>query len=58
MGKMFFGHVQAQRRLDESLLDGRAWRGVRAVELGLVDAVGDMSAAIEEIHYLTKGNSP
>jgi ClpP class serine protease len=58
MGKMFFGHVQAQRRLDESLLDGRAWRGVRAVELGLVDAVGDMSAAIEEIHYLTKGDMP
>jgi protease-4 len=58
MGKMFFSHVQAQRGLDEALLDGRAWRGTRAVELGLVDAVGDISAAIEEIHYLIQGVTP
>jgi len=58
MGTLFFDHVQAYRGLDESLLDGRAWRGQRAQSLGLVDAVGDFSAAVSEILTMTQENTP
>ena len=52
MGKMFFEHVQSYRDFDESLMDGRAWRGKKAAELGLIDRVGTLSDALAELKTL------
>lgn len=49
IGNMFFNHVKAYRQLPDELMDGRSWRGVRAQELNLIDAVGSMRDAYTEL---------
>jgi len=51
--KIFIGHVKARRgeRLkagDDTLFTGEWWTGVRGLELGLVDALGDMHQVLRE----------
>ncbi|WP_038247423.1 signal peptide peptidase SppA [Ghiorsea bivora] len=49
--KQFIGHVAQGRKMPtekvESLAQGRVWSGRDAKDLGLVDALGDMDAAIQ-----------
>ena len=54
VGQMFFDFVSAYRGLDESLYDGRAWRGARAVELGLAEMVGGYDEALDLLKTLTR----
>jgi len=53
-GQMFFDHVNEYRGLDESLFDGRSWRGTRAVALGLAERVGGYDDALNLLSTLTR----
>ncbi len=51
--QVFIDHVKAGRRGrlkadDDMLFTGEWWTGLRGVELGLVDAIGDMHAVLRE----------
>lgn len=51
--RVFIEHVKARRagRLkapDEQLFTGEWWTGLRGVELGLVDAIGDLTGVLEQ----------
>lgn len=52
----FVARVAAGRKLDAARVDelgrGRLWSGADALELGLVDALGDVSSAIERARVL------
>ena len=49
VGAKFFEHVRTYRDIDESLMDGRSWLGERALEFGLIDAVGSREDALNEL---------
>jgi signal peptide peptidase SppA len=51
--KIFIGHVKARRGQklkadDDTLFTGEWWTGVRGLELGLVDALGDLHQVLRE----------
>ncbi len=51
--QVFIDHVKAGRRGrlkadDDTLFTGEWWTGLRGVELGLVDAIGDLHATLRE----------
>ena len=52
VGMRFFNHVTQARRIDESLMDGRSWLGVKALELNLIDAIGTREDAVAELYNL------
>jgi len=57
LNKQFSGAVAAERHLTPeavaAIADGRAMTGIRAKELGLVDALGGQEEAIEQLKALT-----
>lgn len=56
--KVFVGRVAAGRKMTpeqvQPLAQGRVWTGAKAKELGLVDALGGLDAAIAEAKQLAK----
>lgn len=52
---LFFNHVQTHRALDETLLDGRAFRGIQSQALGLIDSVGTIDDALDKLTLLIQG---
>jgi protease-4 len=55
---IFKGRVAKGRKLDEAIVDsiaqGRVWTGTDALQIGLVDALGDLDRAIESASRLAK----
>lgn len=52
VGRRFFEHVSEYRQLPEELMDGRSWLGTKALELGLIDAIGTREDALAELETL------
>lgn len=52
VGQKFFDHVSENRQISEELMDGRSWLGEKALELGLIDAIGSREDALAELETL------